>query len=122
MKWSVKRAEAPVQPDGVIQMAALQTLDGEQDEAKKRALDLKVSIHRALLDKINLSALEQMPREQIRTEISEIIGEILLQRHEPLNRSERTALIDDVLDELLGLGPHEVGTALVATCWLLYNV
>ena len=107
MKWSVKRAEAPVQPDGVIQMAALQTLDGEQDEAKKRALDLKVSIHRALLDKINLSALEQMPREQIRTEISEIIGEILLQRHEPLNRSERTALIDDVLDELLGLGPLE---------------
>ncbi|MAF30306.1 MAG: type II secretion system protein E [Croceicoccus sp.] len=88
-------------------MAALQTLDGEQDEAKKRALDLKVSIHRALLDKINLSALEQMPREQIRTEISEIIGEILLQRHEPLNRSERTALIDDVLDELLGLGPLE---------------
>jgi len=107
MKWSVKRAEAPVQPDGVIQMAALQTLDGEQDEAKKRALDLKVSIHRALLDKINLSALEQMPREQIRTEISEIIAEILLQRHEPLNRSERTALIDDVLDELLGLGPLE---------------
>ena len=107
MKWSVKRAEAPVQPDGVIQMAALQTLDGEQDEAKKRALDLKGSIHRALLDKINLSALEQMPREQIRTEISEIIAEILLQRHEPLNRSERTALIDDVLDELLGLGPLE---------------
>ena len=57
MKWSVKRAEAPVQPDGVIQMAALQTLDGEQDEAKKRALDLKVSIHRALLDKINLLSL-----------------------------------------------------------------
>ena len=107
MKWSVKRAEPAVQPDGVIQMAALQTLDGEQDEAKRRALDLKVSIHRALLDKINLSALEQMPREQIRTEISEIIGEILLQRHEPLNRSERTALVDDVLDELLGLGPLE---------------
>ncbi|WP_370638082.1 CpaF family protein [Croceicoccus sp. Ery15] len=88
-------------------MAALQTLDGEQDESKKRALDLKVSIHRALLDKINLSALEQMPREQIRTEISEIIGEILMQRQEPLNRTERTALVEDVLDELLGLGPLE---------------
>nr|WP_230279282.1 CpaF family protein [Croceicoccus sp. Ery15] len=107
MKWSVKRAEQSVQPEGVVSMAALQTLDGEQDESKKRALDLKVSIHRALLDKINLSALEQMPREQIRTEISEIIGEILMQRQEPLNRTERTALVEDVLDELLGLGPLE---------------
>ena len=106
MKWSVKRAEQAVQTDGYAPLA-LQTLDGEQDEAKKRALDLKVSIHRALLDKINLSALEQMPREQIRTEITEIIGEILMQRQEPLNRSERAALIDDVLDELLGLGPLE---------------
>ncbi len=106
MKWSVKRAEQSVQTDGYAP-AALQTLDGEQDEAKKRALDLKVSIHRALLDKINLSALEQMPREQIRTEITEIIGEILMQRQEPLNRTERSALIDDVLDELLGLGPLE---------------
>ena len=107
MKWSVKRAEQAVQTDGYAPVAALQTLDGEQDEAKKRALDLKVSIHRALLDKINLSALEQMPREQIRTEITEIIGEILMQRQEPLNRTERNALIDDVLDELLGLGPLE---------------
>ena len=106
MKWSVKRAEQSAQTDDYAPMA-LQTLDGEQDEAKKRALDLKVSIHRALLDKINLSALEQMPREQIRTEITEIIGEILMQRQEPLNRSERAALIDDVLDELLGLGPLE---------------
>ncbi|GGD57339.1 Flp pilus assembly protein, ATPase CpaF [Croceicoccus mobilis] len=111
MKWSVKRAEADSQPgvsDGVgTAMPALQTLDGEQDLNKKRALDLKVSIHRALLEKINLSALDQIPREQMRTEIGEIIGEILIQRHEPLNRSERNDLIDDVMDELLGLGPLE---------------
>ncbi|AKM11560.1 CpaF family protein [Croceicoccus naphthovorans] len=87
--------------------APLQTLDGEQDEQKRRALELKVSIHRALLDKINLSALDKMPREQIRSELSEIINEILAQRQEALNRTERTALVDDVLDELLGLGPLE---------------
>lgn len=107
MKWSVKRAEEKVDPpvaDGPMQ---LETLDGEQDEQQKRALDLKVSIHRALLDRINLSALEKMPREQIRSELSEIINEILSQRHEALNRTERTALVDDVLDELLGLGPLE---------------
>jgi len=107
MKWSVKRAENAVETVAPEPPAPLQTLDGEQDEAKRRALDLKVSIHRALLDKINLSALDKMPREQIRSELSDIIGEILTQRHEPLNRTERTALVDDVLDELLGLGPLE---------------
>lgn len=107
MKWSVKRAEEKVDPPVVEGPMRLETLDGEQDEQKKRALDLKVSIHRALLDRINLSALEKMPREQIRAELSEIINEILAQRHEALNRTERTALVDDVLDELLGLGPLE---------------
>ncbi|WP_082835870.1 CpaF family protein [Croceicoccus bisphenolivorans] len=107
MKWSVKRTEEKIEAPEFSEPAPLQTLDGEQDETKRRALDLKVSIHRALLDRINLSALEKMPREQIRSELSDIIAEILVQRHEPLNRTERTALVDDVLDELLGLGPLE---------------
>jgi len=107
MKWSVKRAEQVVEDPVISSPQPLQTLDGEQDETKRRVLDLKVSIHRALLDRINLSALDKMPREQIRSELSDLIGEILTQRHEALNRTERTALVDDVLDELLGLGPLE---------------
>ncbi|RVQ69390.1 CpaF family protein [Croceicoccus ponticola] len=107
MKWSVKRTEDKKEAPEAEIPTPLQTLDGEQDEAKRHGLDLKVSIHRALLDRINLSALEKMPREQIRAELSEIISEILVQRHEALNRTERTALVDDVLDELLGLGPLE---------------
>lgn len=107
MKWSVKRAEMKLDEPVDLAPAPLQTLDGEQDETQKKALELKVSIHRALLDRINLSALEKMPREQIRAELADIINEILAQRHEALNRTERTALVDDVLDELLGLGPLE---------------
>ena len=109
MKWSVKRAansgESEFPPAPVI-LGGL-SLDPEQSEAHRRSLDLKVSIHRALLDKINLSALEKLARETIRKEIAEIIGELLAERHEALNRAEREALVDDVLDELLGLGPLE---------------
>jgi pilus assembly protein CpaF len=72
-----------------------------------RYLDLKVSIHRKLLDKINLSALEQLSRQQIELEIKDIVLEILEAEHEVLNSRERQALVIEVLDELLGLGPLE---------------
>ena len=107
MKWSVKRAGDTKDTPEFASNVPLQGLDPEQDEAQKKALDLKVEVHKGLLDKINLSALDKMPREQIRTEISDMVGELLTERHEPLNRTERSALVEDVLDELLGLGPLE---------------
>ena len=107
MKWSVKRAGDTNDTPEFASNVPLQGLDPEQDEAQKKALDLKVEVHKGLLDKINLSALDKMPREQIRTEISDMVGELLTERHEPLNRTERSALVEDVLDELLGLGPLE---------------
>ena len=66
-----------------------------------------MSIHRALLDKINLAALDQLPRAQIEAEIKEIVGELLEEKRELLNSRERERLVIDVLDELLGLGPLE---------------
>jgi pilus assembly protein CpaF len=109
MKWSVKRSGDAAEPIPFQETAVLSSLslDPEQSEAHKRSLDLKVSIHRALLDKINLSVLEKLPREKIRAEIADIISELLAERREALNRTERDALVEDVLDELLGLGPLE---------------
>ena len=69
--------------------------------------DLKVELHQRLIDIINLSALEGMSREQIRDEVGEIIEEELAKQSHALNLAERRRLLDDVLDELLGLGPLE---------------
>jgi pilus assembly protein CpaF len=48
-----------------------------------------------------------MPREQTANEVTVIIGDLLETNGEVLNRAERDALCNDVLDELLGLGPLE---------------
>lgn len=104
--WSVKRAEtasSSVQPATSEAVALPEFADQPID----KFVDLKVSIHRALLDRINLSALDKLTREQIQSEISEIINELLEARREPLNAREKSAFIVDVLDELLGLGPLE---------------
>ncbi|QDP19468.1 CpaF family protein [Sphingomonas xanthus] len=69
--------------------------------------DLKVELHQRLLGLINLSALETMSREQIQEEAGDIVLEELDKQRHALNNAERRQLVDDVLDELLGLGPLE---------------
>ena len=69
--------------------------------------DLKVELHKRLLDLINLQALDQMSRAQIEAEVGDIVYEELTKQNHALNNAERKALVSDVLDELLGLGPIE---------------
>ena len=69
--------------------------------------DLKVELHQRLLGLINLSALDTMSREQIQDEVGDIVLEELDKQRHALNHAERRKLVDDVLDELLGLGPLE---------------
>lgn len=70
-------------------------------------INLKVELHRRLIDLINLSALEKMTRPQIETEIGELVHEQLALQKHALNQEERKRLVADILDELLGLGPLE---------------
>ncbi len=76
-------------------------------EASPRYTDLKVSLHHRLLDMLNLAAIETMPRDEFRREIGEIVRELLNRDPAPLNLGERTRLVEDILDELIGLGPLE---------------
>ena len=69
--------------------------------------ELKMALHQRLLDMINLSVIDRMEPEEFRREIGEMVRELLLEENRPLNLSERTKLVDDILDELLGLGPLE---------------
>ncbi len=77
------------------------------DGPSSRYTELKMVLHRRLLDMINLSVIEKMAPEDFRREIGEMIRELLAEENRPLNLTERMQLVDDVLDELLGLGPIE---------------
>ena len=79
----------------------------EVDAELDKLLNLKTSIHRKLLDRINLSLLDRMSREQIEEEVGDIVLNLLMEEDAALNASERKKLVDEVLDELLGLGPLE---------------
>jgi pilus assembly protein CpaF len=69
--------------------------------------ELKVRIHQRLLDVMNLSLLDKMPEDQIRREVSALVRELLVEDKAPLTLQEQQNLVDDILNEVLGLGPLE---------------
>lgn len=105
--WSVKKSEAVLGAEAAPKAASPVLVARSEKAARNPMLDLKVSIHRALLDKINLNALDQLSRSQIELEMKDLVHEILEDRKAMLNARERQALVGEVLDELLGLGPLE---------------
>ena len=69
--------------------------------------DLKVDLHQRLIERINLAALETMTREQVSVDVAGIVQDMLVEQNHALNLAERHELVEDILDELLGLGPLE---------------
>ncbi|MBP6379680.1 MAG: CpaF family protein [Sphingorhabdus sp.] len=102
--WQIRKADV-LDTNSAASENAQKAL--ERHAADTDYIDLKVELHRRLIDLINLSALETMTRPQIETEIGELVHEQLAQQKHALNHDERKQLVADILDELLGLGPLE---------------
>lgn len=94
--------EANAQPP-----AEVVSLHPQTSEREETLLQMRMAIHQGLLDRINLSMLDKLPEDQIKAEIAQIVPELLVTFDQPLNREERANLVDEVMDELLGLGPIE---------------
>ena len=71
------------------------------------ATALKSRLHARLLDLLNLSVLDRTPRETLRAEIRDAVVQLLTEEKRLLTPFQTDRLIDDVLDEILGLGPLE---------------
>ncbi|MDE4273883.1 CpaF family protein [Phaeobacter gallaeciensis] len=80
----------------------------DRDRKRKERLgEIKVQLHRELLENLNLAALEKASEKELRTEISQIAGEILEEKGIALNREDRMTLNKELYDEVTGLGPLE---------------
>ncbi len=72
-----------------------------------RTLDARVRLHRKLIEEINLVALERLPQDEMRKEIKGFVVEVAQSERLALNVSELESLVDDLVDEMVGLGPLE---------------
>ncbi len=71
--------------------------------------DFKARIHDRLLDLIDLAAIENMSREELAEQIRHVVERIMADEDYslPLNLNEREKIFEEILDEILGLGPLE---------------
>ncbi|RVC13498.1 CpaF family protein, partial [Mesorhizobium sp. M7A.F.Ca.AU.001.01.1.1] len=72
-----------------------------------KVLDARVRIHRLLLEEINLVALERLPKDEMRRQVHDFVSEKTKQERMAINTVELDALVDDIVDEMVGLGPLE---------------
>jgi len=76
-------------------------------DTKRDLTELKVRFHQKLLDILNLSVLDKIEVEQLHREVGSVVRELLVEEGVALNGSETAKLVDEILDEVLGLGPLE---------------
>jgi pilus assembly protein CpaF len=112
----------PVKNDAgwVMRLFSRQTYSPEYQE-------LKFSLHRKLLHRINLEAVSVMPEGQVRSEIRQAVQRLVDEEETPLSLAEKDRVVEEVLDEVFGLGPLEplledysISDILVTTPKLVY--
>src|SRR5450432_2448921 len=69
--------------------------------------ELKFALHRKLLDRINLEALSSVASERVRNEVRMAVARLVEEEKAPLSITEKDRVIEEVLDEVFGLGPLE---------------
>ena len=68
---------------------------------------VKTAIHRRLIQKLNLDKVTESNREDVRRQVSSILEGLVVGESTPMNLQERERLVQEVLNEVFGLGPLE---------------
>ena len=75
--------------------------------ALDRNFELKSQIHRKLIGVLNLERVSSIPKDRVRSEIGRVVERLLEDERVPMTTAEQNRIIEEVLDEVLGLGPLE---------------
>ncbi|MFT5289920.1 MAG: pilus assembly protein CpaF [Planctomycetota bacterium] len=68
---------------------------------------LKSRVHRRLIDSLDLPQAQKLPEANLRTECFRQIDRLISEENAPLTTVEKKALVQEVIDEIFGLGPIE---------------
>jgi pilus assembly protein CpaF len=111
---SVPGRDATSDPTGADQAAWDREGADHMDEGWAGAADypgelqeIRTRVHRRLLERLNLSNLGERDQEEAADEVRKIVRDLLASEETPLNLEEREMLVEQVVNEVFGLGPLE---------------
>ncbi len=73
----------------------------------ERFQKLKMSLHRELMERLDLSQLDVVKPEHLKREIRELTRKLTAETHELLSDPDRERLVEELQAEIFGLGPLE---------------
>src|SRR5215470_2118537 len=79
----------------------------QKTSLKPEYQELKFTLHRKLVDKINLEALATIDNQRVRSEVRQAVIALIDAEPTLLSSLEKQQISDEVLDEVFGLGPLE---------------
>jgi pilus assembly protein CpaF len=75
--------------------------------ASDRVFELKSEIHKKLLGVLNLERVSSIPKDRVRAEIGRVVERLIEDQRVPMTAADQNRLVEEVLDEVFGLGPLE---------------
>ena len=102
---AAQQASAPVEPpQGPRERGDSRMKTAQIPAAVERT---KSKIEPAVMDRLDVSAASQLPRDELSHQLRDIVVEVLGEERIRLNQLEQVTLVDLLLDDMLGLGPLE---------------
>jgi pilus assembly protein CpaF len=81
--------------------------NGSENNSQYSFQEMKSRLHRALINRMDLTKLNTLTQEQVHAEVTRLAESVLAQEAMPLSAADRDRLVNDVQHELFGLGPLE---------------
>ncbi len=72
-----------------------------------RWFEIKSQVHHKLLNALTPEQLKSLNKESVRGEIGNVVEKLILDGNVPMTMAERERVIEEILDEVFGLGPLE---------------
>jgi pilus assembly protein CpaF len=83
------------------------SMDAANEPISDQEMEWKQRINNKLLEILDLSLIETIGEEKARAEIRDTVNRLLAEEQAPLNLSQRQAVIKQIEDDVMGLGPLE---------------
>ncbi len=96
----------PVEQPGAF-LGGSATIWRPRDEAAESTRELKIKVHNRLFESMDVSRMEMLDPALISAKVTTAIGETLDEDGRLLTDGDRARLVEEVKNELLGLGPLE---------------
>ena len=93
--------------DDDVQIEVVEDDPNREPSVRSDVIDAKIRIHRNLINELNLAVIEGLSRGELRNHIFEFVNESVRRDRLLLNQKELADFVDEIIDELTGLGPIE---------------